>query len=240
VADRDGGLAVADPSSEPPELGGEVGVFGVRRGERCLVEDLAEPSASLRGLAGAPFATGDVVAWTDAGPRGEVGGGREAGHVVADLGDDALGGSFADPGDGVEPVTGPVERDHHPVDLGVERADRPLEVVDVVERDPQDRRVVLTETSPQCLLELGDLVAQRRLGQVSEHDGVSFPVDQRLQHQAARDTQHVRGDGVELDPGVLQHFLHPLLLGGVGLDQPFAVAGEIAQFADRCRRHERP
>ena len=34
VPDSDGCLLVADASLEPPELGGEVGVAGVRRGDR--------------------------------------------------------------------------------------------------------------------------------------------------------------------------------------------------------------
>ena len=61
-------------------------------------------------------------------------GGGEPGHVDADLGDDAFGGPFADPGDCVEAVTGRRERDHLAVcRSAVEGVDRGLEVVDVVQ-----------------------------------------------------------------------------------------------------------
>ena len=119
--------------------------------------------------AGSLFAAGDVVARAHPGPRGEVSGGREPGHVDADLGDDALGGPFADPGDRVEPVTGLAERGDHPVDLDVERGDRRFEVVDVVEDDPQHRGVMVPEPAAQRLAQLRDLLAQHALGQLGEH-----------------------------------------------------------------------
>lgn len=59
-------------------------------------------------------------------------GGRESGHVRADLGDEDLGGSFAHPGDRVEAVTGAREGGRHLVDVGVERGDAGLEVTDVL------------------------------------------------------------------------------------------------------------
>jgi hypothetical protein len=149
------------------------------------VEDLAEPSIAVVGGAGSSFAAGDVVAGTDTGPRGEVGGGREATHVDADLGDDALGCPSADANDRVETVAGLSERRHHSIDLLVESSDGRLEVLDVVERDRQHRGVVLAEAAAQCLAQLWDLLAQARSGQVGEHLGVTFTVDQRPQHQTA-------------------------------------------------------
>jgi len=71
----------------------------------------------------------------------QVRGGGEAGHVDADLGDDGRGGPFPDPGDGVEPVTGPGERETGLPGLGgdqgldalVEPGDRRFEVGGVVQ-----------------------------------------------------------------------------------------------------------
>src|SRR4051794_40713018 len=74
VADGARGLPEADPAPVPPELGGKVGVLGVRRRECRLVEDLAEPPTPLWGRAGSPFAAGDVGARAHAGPRDERGG----------------------------------------------------------------------------------------------------------------------------------------------------------------------
>jgi hypothetical protein len=52
-----------------------------------------------------------------------VPGGREPGRVGTDLGDGALGGPLADPGDGVEVVAGFNERGHHLVGSLVELGD---------------------------------------------------------------------------------------------------------------------
>ena len=171
-------------------------------------------------------------------------GGGEAGHVDADLGDDALGGPFADPGDGVEAVTGLDERE--PISLVVatgrrlvvELGDGRFEVGGVVQAQPDQQGVVVAEPAAQRFAQLGDLLAQHPLGQLGEHVGVAFTGDQRRQHRPARHPQHVRGDRVQLDPGVLEGLLDPLALGGVGLDQPFAVAGQVPQLADRRGRHE--
>ena len=55
-------------------------------------------------------------------PGGQVPGGGEHAHVGADLGDDRLRSPLADPGNGVQPVTGPSERGDHLVDAAVEVA----------------------------------------------------------------------------------------------------------------------
>src|SRR3954470_18129178 len=103
VADGDGGLLLADPAGQSPELGGQVGVAGAGGGPGALGEDVLQPDIAVGGLARAAFAAGDVVARADPGPGGQVRRGREAAHLHADLGDDAFGGPLADPGDGVEP-----------------------------------------------------------------------------------------------------------------------------------------
>jgi hypothetical protein len=46
VADGDGGFAVSHPSSEPPVLGGEVGLATLAGCGGALGKDLAEPSAA--------------------------------------------------------------------------------------------------------------------------------------------------------------------------------------------------
>src|SRR3954447_19698604 len=80
VGDGDGGLLLPDPSGQPPELGREVGVAGTRRGPGALGEDVEQPDVAVGGLARAAFPTGDVVTRRDPGPRGEMGGGGEAGQ----------------------------------------------------------------------------------------------------------------------------------------------------------------
>ena len=63
-------------------------------------------------------------------------GGRKDRHVDADLGDDALGRAFADPSDGVQPVTGRGERGDHLVDAAVQGGDGAFQVLQVVKRQP--------------------------------------------------------------------------------------------------------
>ena len=71
-----------------------------------------------------------------------MGGAGEHRHVDPDLGDDALGGPPADPGDRVEAVTGLGERGDDPVDRHVEFGYRPLQLLDVVQGQPHQQGVV--------------------------------------------------------------------------------------------------
>jgi hypothetical protein len=99
-------------------------------------------------------------------------GAGEAGHVYADLGEDAFGSPLPDPGDRVEPVTGLLERDtglagvggEQGVDALIEPGDRRLEVVDVVQAQPDQHGVVVTESAGQRLAQRRHLVAQLSLG----------------------------------------------------------------------------
>jgi hypothetical protein len=128
-----------------------------------------------------------------------VPGGREPRHVNADLGDDRLRGPLRDPGDGVEVVTGLVERDaglagvrrEQAVDLLVETGHGRFEMVDVVEAHPDQQGVVVPETSPQGTLQVRDLLAELALGQLCEHLGIALTSDQRPQHRPARHAQDV-------------------------------------------------
>src|SRR5918998_3217718 len=56
VAHGDGGLLLADPSGQPPELGGQVGVAGAGGGPGALGEDVEQPHVAAGGPARAAFA----------------------------------------------------------------------------------------------------------------------------------------------------------------------------------------
>src|SRR5215211_6652381 len=98
---------LADASGQPPELGGQVGVAASGSGPGALGQHVGQPAVALGGLARATLAPGDVVARAAARPACQVPGGREHGHVDADLGDDDLGGALADSGDGDPAGHGP-------------------------------------------------------------------------------------------------------------------------------------
>jgi hypothetical protein len=139
-------------------------------------------------------------------------------NVGADHGDDRLGGALADPGDGVQPVTRHRERGDHLLDAVVEAGDGALQVLQVRQRQPHQQGVMLAEASGERLAQLRQLLAELALGQLGQHHRVAFAVHQGGQHGPAGNPEHVGGDRVQLDAGVLQRLLHPLALGGVGLD----------------------
>ena len=137
-----------------------------------------------------------------------------------------------------EPVTGHRERGDHLVDAAIQGGDRGLQVLEVVQGEPDQQPVVVAEAAPQRLTQLGELLAQPPLGQLGQHAWVAFAGHQGPEHRPARDAEDVGGHRVQFDAGVLEDLLDPLALRAVGLDQPLAVAGEIAQLANRRRRDE--
>src|SRR4051812_49713800 len=86
----------------PAVLRVEVGVTGAGGGACGFDQRAAQPFGALAAAAGAALAGGFVVAGTDAGPGGEMRGGRECGHVAAGFGDQDFGGAALDAGDRAE------------------------------------------------------------------------------------------------------------------------------------------
>lgn len=94
---------------------------------------------------------GHVVAGTAPGSGRQVGGAREDRRVDADLGDAALSGPPADARDRVEVVTRRRERGDHPLDLLVERRDRALQLLEVLQGESDEQGMVVGEATPQRL-----------------------------------------------------------------------------------------
>ena len=94
------------------------------------------------------------------------------------------------------------------------------------------------EVAGEGLLQLADLAAHPAPGQLRQHLGVALPGDQRGHHLPPGDPEQVAGHHRQLDLGVLEQLLGPLLLRGARLDQITAVAGDVAQPADLRRRHQ--
>src|SRR4029450_5633351 len=82
---------------------GEGGVAGACGHAGGFDEAHAEPAIAGAGATGPVLARTLVVPGTQARPAGQVGGGREAGHVHPDLGEQDLGGAAPDAGDAIEP-----------------------------------------------------------------------------------------------------------------------------------------
>jgi hypothetical protein len=90
----------------------------------------------------------------------------------------------------------------------------------------------------QRFAQRGDLLTQPALGKLGEDLGVVGAADQRVEHQARRLAEDLRGDRGELDLGLLQGLRDALDLAAALLDLGLAVADEIAQLALRARRNE--
>ena len=164
--------------------------------------------------------------------------GGEAAHVGADLGDDHLGGGPADPADLIQPVDRWGERGDLGLDLGLQLGDVGAGLVDAAKHLGQQEPVMVAEVAGEGLLQLAELGAQAAAGQLRQRLGVPLARDQGGQHRPARDPEDVAGDHRQLDLGVLEQLLHPLLLRGAHPDQVRPVAGQVPQPPDLRGRHE--
>jgi len=168
-----------------------------------------------------------------------VSGGGEPGHVTTGLGDDHLSGALPHPRDGLQALDLAGERAHLFLDPGRELLNRRGELVDAVQVQLAQERVVLAEVPPQRLDQLGDLGAHPGVRQLGQHPGIPFPGDQRRQHRPPGLAQDVRRDAGQFDPGVFQFLLQPVGLPGAFSGQGGAVTGQIPQVPDRFGGHER-
>lgn len=131
------------------------------------------------------------------------------------------------------------ERGDHPVDLGRETSDGLIEVVQLGQNFTDDQGVVAGKAALERLAQGRYLRPQPAFDQFRQDPGIAAAFDQGGEYGASRGAQDVRGHGGELDRGVLKDFIQPL-----GLPAPFfnlclVIAGEVAQFPDLRRRHER-
>ena len=76
----------------------------------------------------------------------------------------------------------------------------------------EQKRVMVGEEPGQRLDQVVVLAPQHALGHLREHPRVALPLDQGLHHCAPGLAEDVAGHHRQLDPGVLQQLLHPLLL----------------------------
>ena len=166
-----------------------------------------------------------------------AGGGKHA-HVRPGLGDDHLGGSPPDARDRAQELNRRRERDESLLERVREPLDLLIEEVQVGEDRADQQHVQLVEAALERLAQPRQLLAQAAAGELGEQLGVSGARHQRVEHRPPGGAEDVGGDAVELDVGVLKRLVQPLglpvALGDLGL----AIAGELAQLADRLGRHE--
>src|SRR5215218_3812392 len=79
---------------------------------------------------------------------------------------------------------------------------------------------------------------QLALGELGQGGGVCLTLAERAQHRLAGGAEHIARDVAELDVGVLEQLLQAVGLTRALPDERLAIAGQVAQLADRFRRHE--
>jgi hypothetical protein len=158
--------------------------------------------------------------------------------MSTDLGEHDGGGGRPETGDLIDAFDRLGERDDHLLDHGVELGDVGVEGVDPGEHLGQQEPVVVGEVPGERLLQPVDLGAHPAAGQLCEHLRVVLAGDQRGHHLPPRHPEDVAGHHRQLDLGVLEKLLRPLLLRGSCLDQVDPVAGHITQPTDLQRGNE--
>jgi hypothetical protein len=121
--------------------------------------------------------------------------------------------------------------------VDLQRGDVGAGLVDAAKHPLQQEGVMVAKAADKGLLQLATLGGQPGPRQLGQDLGVALPAAERGQHGPAGDPEEVAGDHTQLDLGVLQQLVHPLVFGGPGNDQVGAVAGQVPQPADRRRGH---
>ncbi len=162
----------------------------------------------------------------------------EDAHVGPDLGDDDLRAAPLNTGDRAQQFNVRSERAGLLLDRVGEPVDLLVQEIDVREDRTDPQGMHLVKAALKGLAQRGELDPQAALGEVGQNLRVGGAVDQRVEHRATGDPENVRGDAVQLDPGVLQRLMQTVGLPLALLDLGLAIPGEVPQRTDRLRRHE--
>ena len=158
--------------------------------------------------------------------------------VRADLGDDRRGRQRPDTRDGDQEVTGGTKGQHHRLDLRVQLRDHAVKVIEMVQVQAAQHRVVLPEPALQRHRQVRDLAPHPAPGQVRQDRAAPLPVDQGLDHRPPQLRRDTGRDRIDLDPGVLQHVPQPGDLADPLLGDLRPVADHVPRRLDVRRGDE--
>jgi hypothetical protein len=130
------------------------------------------------------------------------------------------------------------ERAHGRCNRGLDLGQVAADLLETTEVQAQQQTLMLGQMAVERQRELIDLAPQPPLGQLGHRHGRGHTLGQRLQHEHARDTEHVAHDARELDAGALEQLERAVPLRGQRARQRLAVADQVAQHPDLGRRHE--
>ncbi len=116
---------------------------------------------------------------------------REPTHVRANLGDQHFRALLLMTGDGAEQLKLLLERGHDLVDLQIEALERFIEIINVRKELTHDDSVITEELSFECFPQGRNLGLQPALGELGQDLRVVRSSDQGLEHEPARDSQHL-------------------------------------------------
>jgi hypothetical protein len=172
------------------------------------------------------------------GPGHQVAGGGEAGHLDPGLGQYRVRCDQVDPGHLIQLLRRRGDRGGLGLDPCVQGGDIGADRISPGQHLAQQERVMVGEIAGERLLQQGDLLAHAAPGQLGQHRGAALAGDQCGHHVPAGGPEDVADHHAQLDLGVLQQLLDPVLLRRAGRYQVGAVAGQVPQLADLGRGHE--
>jgi hypothetical protein len=167
-----------------------------------------------------------------------VGGGGEARHVHADLGQDHLRDEVTHAGHRRQEVGPCLDRRQRFSQRRIDLAEGGLEGGHHVQVQREHHPVMRGGAAAERLDELGPLLARGAVGERGESDRIVHAGDERSEHRAPTDAQDIGEDTRHLDVGVLQDLLDP---ERVLRDLPHQLpprAREVAELLDGRGRHE--
>src|SRR5215218_1743050 len=230
---------LADASGQPPELSGQVSVAALAAAQAHS----ASTSASQRlPLVGVPERRLPPVMLLPGQRPAQLARCPAVGNTVMStphVGDDDLGGAFADPGDGDPAGHGPPRTGRSPRRCGHPGRRWRLPGAPWWSRASPTSNAWWSPKRPRSAWRSwGSFLRSLPLASSARALGSRSPATRAASIARPETPRTSVATETLLDAGVLQGLLDPLALGAVGLDQAFAVAGQIPQLADRRRRHE--
>src|SRR5450755_1784226 len=131
----------------------------------------------------------------------------------------------------------------HVLQLGldplVQLGDLGGQVIDEVQQHADLETVDVAEPAGQGLLQLGLAGVQPVIAERGQRGGAALAVHQGLQEPAAAAAHQVRDHAGDLQQGILQDLLDPVLVTDPVMGQVRPQPGQRPQVADGLRRHER-
>ncbi len=156
-----------------------------------------------------------------------MGGGGEAAHVGADLGDDHRGRKRADARDGSQPRGGVAEGLETVAQLGIDLGDRGVDRVGLTEMDPEQQALVVGQVTAERLDEPRTGGADAAPDPVGEAFGITLALGQRVEDRPSAGAHDVGEHRAELEVGGLQELVDAFDMGDLPAGELLTSTGKV-------------